>query len=197
MNPQVAPETKKLDAATSRARYIKDNPLKYTVTAKFDDDHITAAPNLSKSTSIKSALGRYQKNQRILKSSWMLISKDTLQNKAAGARKQAAVYNGAQQMVLEIKVTRRTVDLEVLTKKELSKYKYETVKVGNEEHYLTCNSTEAEVKLSVKGNWNPLTGEVQLYHYEESPFPGAPAMLDKYLVWKVQGNEIIGPAATR
>lgn len=113
MHPKEAKEeTKKLTAAAAQALFIKHNPPKYTVTAKFDDDHITAAPNLSKKTSIESALERYKKNQAILKSSWLLIDKDTIKNKATGGRKIASLHQGAQQMTVEIKVKRRTVTIE-------------------------------------------------------------------------------------
>jgi streptogramin lyase len=49
---------------------------------------------------------------------------------------------------------------------------------------LNCRSEEKEITLSVKGQWNPVTGEVELYHYDEGEMPHA-AMVDKYLWWVV------------
>lgn len=87
--------------------------------------------------------------------------------------------------------------IEKLTKKETAQYEHETVKIGNEDHYLNCSSAEADVALCIKGRWNPLTGDVELYHYEESAFPGNAAMLDKYLSWKTRGGEAYAPVATK
>jgi hypothetical protein len=101
-------------------------------------------------------------------------------------------------MTVEIKVMRRTVTIQPLKKSELNRYKYEEVTVGSETHYLNCVSEEKEIKLCVKGEWHPLTGEVDLYHYEESAFPASPAMIEKYLKFKIKPpNEVVGPEAER
>lgn len=197
MNPQVAPEkTKKLTAAEAFVAYKEHHPLTFSVTAKFDDDHITAATNLSKEKSIASAIERYKKQPNILRSSWILVDHNTLQNKAAGATKVPCVHQGAQQMAIAIKVKRRTVTIDAFTKRELqgdnlSKY----TKVG--EHYLSCKSEEKDVTLAVKGPYDPMTGAVELYHYEEGALPAA-AMVDKYLVWVVDDkDELIRPQAKK
>jgi hypothetical protein len=190
-------KTKKLTARDAQAAFIKLYPYKYTVTARFDDKHITAAPNLSKQTSIESAVQRY-KEDRTLRSSWILLDKDTLKNMATGATKVACVYNGAQQIAMAINVKRRTVTIESNTRKDIqgaNPKDYIRVTIAGEERYLKCKSEEKEVTLSVRGPWRPLTGEVELYHYDEGRMPNA-EMLDRYCEWVVdEGGRPIRPTA--
>jgi hypothetical protein len=176
---------KKISANLAYAQFTKLYPLAYTVADKFKTDHTLAAPNLSKKTSIEAAVARYKKNTKITTSSWMLLDASTLVNKAAGAPKRATVYNGAQQMTLQLTVKRRTVRIEKLEPKELQRYEHTDVKVGTETHHLNCSSDEKDVKINVVGGWSPLAGDVEMYHYEEAALPGAHVLLDKYLEWNV------------
>jgi hypothetical protein len=162
---------------------VKDNPLKYKVSAKFDDDHIIKA-SLSKKNSIEAAIERYKRNQKIKKSSWIMIDKATLLNKArAAGAKIAHIHGGGQQLATTIKVTRRTVEIDELTPKERQRYKHEEVKVGKETKYLNCTSEEATVSLKVVGRWDPFTGECDIYHYEEGEAGGSHKLLDKFKKW--------------
>jgi hypothetical protein len=181
-------DTVMLSAAGAQAAFIKLHPLTYKVTDKFFDDHITAAPNLSKATSIASAVKRYEKQPNVVVSSWILLDKDTLENKAKDATKVACLHNGAQQMAIAIKVKRRTVTISAFTRNAIQgdnpeSYTEVTIPSG-EKRYLDCKSEEKELFLSVKGPWKPLTGEVELYHYDERPISVA-SMVPKYLNWVV------------
>ncbi len=192
-------ETKKIKAADAFDLYVDHHPLKYSVDNKFMDDHVIGE-NLSKRTSIEAAVERYTRNQRILTSSWLMMDKNKLASKAKSSSKRAAhVHNGAQQMVVQLSVTRRTVSIQVLDKKELSRYKYEEVKVGGETRYLNCTSEEKDIKLNVVGPWDPLTGEVELYHYEEGAFDATHDFAAKYLEWTYdpKTKEYIAPTAKR
>jgi len=170
----------------------------YSVSAKFTDDHVVAAPNLSKSTSIAAAVARYQKQPNILVSSWILVDANTLKNKAASAPKVACVYQGAQQMALAIKVERRTVTITARTRKQMqgdNPDRYLKVTLGDGDRFLDCKSDMDYVTLCVKGSWNPLKGLIDIYHYEEGSLPSI-ALLPKYLQWvcDASGN-VLGPVA--
>ncbi len=193
-------KTKKLTADVAYDLWVSLHPLRYKVDEKFVKDHTLASPNLSKQTSINAAIERYTRNRAITTSSWLLLSADTLVNKAASAPKRASVHAGNQQMIVEVSVTRRTVRIERLTlQKDIQRYENVKVMVGDEPHYLNCSSEEKVIKLRVVGPWNPVTGEVTLYHYAEAQgaLP-AHAMLDKYLVWYVNAeNQPTSPHATK
>ncbi len=187
-------EIKKLSCADAQKAFILFKSLSYEVTAKFDDDHITAAPSLSKSDSFKSAVERYKKQPNVLLSSWILLDKSTLQNKAANATKVAYVHNGVQQMAVAVKVKRRTVTISAFTRKEIQgsnpKDFEEVTTVAGEKRYLRLKSDKIEdITLCVTGPWNPFTGVVQMYHYDEGPLPAC-AMLDKYLRWRIDHNGV-------
>jgi hypothetical protein len=168
--------------------YNKANGVKYIVENKFKDDHLVKDANLSKQTSINAALARYAKNQRIVASSWLLMTDDMLKNKASGAQKVPITYNGAQQMAVAIKVKRRTVTIVPLDDKQRARIQSYQVKVGNEIRHVSCASEEKEVVLAVKGEWKPVSGEVKLYHYDEAALPNAPHFIDAYLVWNTSGD---------
>lgn len=187
--------TKKLTPEAAYAQFLKWKPFTYTVTGKFSDDH-TIDVNLSKKNSILAAIERYKKN-RNTKSSWMMLSHETIKNKAKDGKKQPTVHSGAQQIAVAIKVNRRTVTLQKLEFKELQRYEHVTLEIGGEKHHLNCSSEEKEVTICIYGPWNPVTGKVELYHYDEKALPGAPAMVDKYLEWNVddKGNPT-SPKAT-
>ena len=173
---------KKLTADAARALYISNYKLRMTVAAKFSGDHLLETPNLSKKTSIDAAIKRYQSNQKIKLSSWMLMDKATILNKAAAGDKRAWVHAGTQQLVVRIRVTRRTVEVTPLQNKERQTYENVPVTVGSETHYLNCASQEKEVGIKIVGAWTPLTGEFELYHYDETALM-PDVMLDKYLTW--------------
>lgn len=185
---------KKLSCVEAQKAFIRFKSLSYEVTAKFDDDHITAPPILSKAASFASAVERFKKQPNVLLSSWILVDKSTLKNKAANATKVACVHGGAQQMALAIKVQRRTVTIFAYTRKEIQGHNpkdfEEVVTVGGEKRYLRLKSAKIEdVTLCVTGPWNPFTGVVQLFHYAESAMPAC-AMLEKYLTWHVDNDGI-------
>ena len=141
---------------------------------------------------------RYEENQNIRASSWIEISKDTLKNKAkASTTRRAIVHAGEQQMAVQISVERKTITMEVLEFKELQRYEYHTVVINGEKHYINCSSAASEnINLTIVGPWNPLTGAVELYHYQET-FPATAAMLPKFLEWRVDGgNNPLSPTAT-
>ena len=179
--------TKVLTAAVAQPLFLKDHPLIPEVTAKFFDDHMITT-NLSKSQAIASAVERYKKN-RNTKSSWIEISKETLINKAKGSTRRVAGTFGApakQQLTVQIKVDRKTITISVLDKKEKHQYEHEIVEIDGEDHYLNCSSAAtANVDLRIVGDWDPLTGKLGLYHYEEGAIQqnAAAAMLQKYLLW--------------
>lgn len=207
MKPRSAKETAKenlevtqVDPRTAQELYFKHFPLKYSVSDKIIRDHVTSAPNLSKQTSINEALDRYVRDRgRTPISSWILLSSQTLINKATNARKMASVHAGKQQMTLEIAVTRRTVTLTRLTDKDRRRYEYKTIKVGQEVHYLNCASDERELKICIMGQWSPLTGNVVLYHYEEGALPATPQLLPQYLSWtrSKDKKQYVAPAAKK
>lgn len=177
---------KKLSAADAYKHYLKNFELKYKIADKFSTDHLLAAANLSKTTSIDAAIERYTRNQNITTSSWMLLDTRTLLNKAKGAKKGTQIHNGAQQMSMQISVTRRTVTIAPFSKKELQGHKldeYKNVKIKEETHYLYCSSREKDVKINVMGPWNPLTGDVSLYHYDEGQFDPTHTLLPSYREW--------------
>jgi hypothetical protein len=189
---------KKLSPADAFTAWTKLNKLTYTVTGKFEDDHIMAV-NLSKKNSIAAALVRYKKNQAILRSSWLALDKTTVLNKAtASTSKRASVHQAAQQLTVGIKVNRRTVTIEPLTKQESSQYEHVVVEINGAKHYLNCSSAEQEIVLLIIGPWDPLTGKVQLYHYQEGAMPGSHTLLDKFLEWNVDDeNNPISPTAKK
>lgn len=179
----MAETTKTLSDKASFDKLVKDNKLSFRVTAKFEGDHIIGT-NLSKKNSIEAAIQRYKRNQRIIKSSWIMIDKSTVKNKAkASTKKVAAVYRGNQQLTTTIKVTRRTVEIVELTKKERQRYQYEEVTIGREVKYLNCSSEEEIVDLKVVGKWDPFTGECDIYHYEEGKAPTDHKLLPKFKKW--------------
>jgi hypothetical protein len=190
--------TKKLTAAKAYDLWIKEHPLTYAVTGKFNDAHIIT--NLTKKKSIEAAIKRYKEDQNIKLSSWIGHDKDKLVAKAQGAHnKRASVHQGAQQLTVAIKVKRRTVKISPLTKKELQRYEHEDVEIGSEMHHLNCSSDEQEIILLIVGPWNPLTGEVGLYHYKEGTIPADHQMLDKFLEWNVDETtkKPVSPVATK
>lgn len=190
-------ETTTLKPDDAYKAWLGYKKLSHTVSAKFSSDHVITT-NLSKKSSITAALERYKKNQRILKSSWVMLDAKTLKNKASGAKRKASVHSGKQQMTTQIKVTRRTVTLQKLEKKELQRYTYEEVVVKGETHYLNCSSEEKDVKLKVMGTWKPLTGAVDLYHYEEGDMPSKHEFVKSYLVWYVDDKgDPTAPKATK
>ena len=190
-------KTKTLAAAAAYALWIKENPLTYEVTGKFEDDHIITS-NLSKQTSIEAAIDRYKRNQNITTSSWIMLDKDKLVAKAQGAQKRASVHQSAQQLTMAIKVNRRTVTISLLDKKERQRYEHQEVQIGTETHYLNCGSDEKEIILLIVGPWNPVTGEVGLYHYQEGALPGGHVMLPQYLKWNYDDTDkLIGPVAKK
>jgi len=179
----MAETTKTLSDRASFDQLVKDNKLSFKVTAKFEGDHIVST-NLSKKNSIEAAIQRYKRNQRIIKSSWIMIDKSTVKNKAkASTKKVAAVYRSNQQMTTTIKVTRRTVEIVELTKKERQRYQYEEVTIGREVKYLNCSSDEELVDLKLVGKWDPFTGECDIYHYEEGKAPTEHKLLPKFKKW--------------
>jgi len=183
---------KKLSCVDAQKAFMKMQPLKYEVTAKFENDHnIVTAPVLSKDAAFGATIERYKRNQNLRESSWILVDKSTLKNRAANADKVAFVYAGAQQMAVAIKVEKRTVSILAQTRKEIQGHNpsdFEEVTIGTEKRYLTLKSNpKQDVTLCLKGPWNPFTGVVQLYHYEVGALPPC-AMLDKYLRWKVLKN---------
>ena len=190
MPDPVGSKKKNLTAADAQRLYMGRYRLSYTVSAKFNDDHIVAAPNLSKTTSIEAAVARYKKQPNILLSSWILVDANTLKNKAASAPKVACIYNSTQQMALAIKVQRRTVSITARTRKEIqgdNPANYIKVTLGDGDRYLTCKSDLQDVTLCVKGSWSPLKGLVDLYHYEEGAMPTL-AIVAKYLEWVVDAS---------
>ena len=58
--PIPAIKTKTLSAADAQRLYIARFRPSYPVSAKFSDDHVVAAPNLSKSTSIDAAVWKWR-----------------------------------------------------------------------------------------------------------------------------------------
>lgn len=177
--------------------HVKNKKLKFSVSAKFDEDHIIKA-SLSSKNSKEAAIERYKRNQKIKKSSWIMLDKATLLNKAKGASVCPCIHSGKQQLATTISVTRRTVVIDELTFKEAQTYKCEEVEIGKEKKYLNCTSEEATVKLHIKGGWNPLTGDVDLYHYEEGTAPTTPKLLEKYRKWvHDDGGKPIRPDAKK
>jgi hypothetical protein len=181
-------DVKKLSCVEAQKAFIRFKSLSYEVTAKFDDDHITAPPVLSKSACFASAVERFKKQPNVLESSWILVDKSTLKNKVVNATKVACVYGGAQQMALAIKVQRRKVLISAHTRKEIQGHNpehYKEVSVGGDKRYLELKSLKIEdITLCVTGPWNPFTGVVLLFHYAECAMPAC-AMLEKYLRWHV------------
>lgn len=84
---ELPPVEKTLTNAEAYAGFIDLSPLKISVSAKFAGDHVLAAPNLSKKTSIAAAIDRFQRTKRIVPSSWILIDDSTLKAKAKSATK--------------------------------------------------------------------------------------------------------------
>ena len=173
---------KRLTADVARALYISNYPLKMTVATKFSGDHLLQAPNLSKRTSIDAAIKRYQANQTITRSSWMLMDHSTILNKAAIGEKRALEHAQKQQLAVRINVVRRTVEIERLEYKQRQTYENVLVTVGGETHYLNCVSREQNVDIKVVGDWHPLTGDFELYHYEEKALM-PDVMIERYLRW--------------
>jgi hypothetical protein len=183
-------QQKKLTAAVAQGLFIEHFPLKFSIAAKFDEDHMMVG-NLSSQTSITQAVDRYTRAKKqhknpALMSSWLAITTDTVKNKAASAARRAMLHKGSQQMAIQIKVKRRTVTLDELTPKEkLQAKKPIEVKISDREiYYLTARSDEKDVDLLVIGEWQPLTGNVSMYHYQEGRVDSVTvAMEDKYLMW--------------
>jgi hypothetical protein len=113
----------------------------------------------------------------------MLMDESTVLNKVRPANKVAQIYRGEQQLSMQISVTRRTVDIDEVSEQDSKRYKCVIAKIGGKTRYLNCTSEEKDVKITVKGEWNPLTGDVEVYHYEEGPLGGSHQMVDKYLEW--------------
>lgn len=191
--------TEKLDADDAQKLYIENYGLDISVDSKLAKDHFCTAPNLSSSTSIKDAVDRYSRNQKILKSSFFVANETTVKNKAGGGKKIAMVHQGSQQMAVAVKVTRRTVEIEVLKdKKEASRYRdVHQVEVKGEIHYLTCSSAEKDVTLKLIGPWDPIKGTFSLYHYEEGTLPTKAEMVAKYLPWVMDDGKPIRPVAKK
>ncbi len=173
---------KRLTADVARALYVSNYPLKMTVATKFTGDHLLQAPNLSKKTSIDAAIRRYQADQTVRLSSWMLMDHSTILNKAATGVKRALEHAQKQQLAVRINVVRRTVEIDRLEHKERQTYENVPVTVGGEIHYLNCVSREQKVDIKVVGNWKPLTGDFELYHYEEKALM-PDVMIERYLRW--------------
>ena len=173
---------KRLTADVARALYISNYPLKMTVATKFSGDHLLQAPNLSKKTSIDAAIRRYQANQTITRSSWMLMDPSTILNKAATGEKRALQRAQKQQLAVRISVVRRTVEIDRLEHKERQTYENMPVMVGGETHYLNCVSREQNVDIKIVGDWKPLTGDFELFHYEEKALM-PDEMIEPYLRW--------------
>ena len=190
---------KTVDADTAYDLYVKSFPLELSVDSKFSGDHLLAAPNMSKKTSIAAAIERYVKNQSITTSSWMLLDNSTVLNKAKSAAKRARIYRGEQQLAVNIKVVRRTVEIEKLTFKEAQRIENTEVTVKGEKQYLNCSSKEATVAINVVGGWDPLEGTFGLYHYEEGALPNGNQMVAKYLKWiyDEDSKEYIKPVAKK
>jgi hypothetical protein len=153
-----------------------------------------APPLLSKSACFASAVERFKKQPNVLLSSWILVDKSTLKNKAANAPKVACVHVGAQQMALAIKVQRRTITIFAYTRKEIQGHNpkdfEEVITVGGEKRFLRLKSDKiVDITLCVTGPWNPFTGVVQLFHYAEGALPAC-AMLERYLRWHVDKDGI-------
>lgn len=191
--------TKTLDADDAQERWLDLKPPKYSVSSKFSGDHVLAAANLSKKTSIAAALERYQRNPKITKSSWLLLDDSTILNKARNAKQRASIYANSQQMSIELKnITRRTVTIQELTPKERQRYAHDEIEIKGETRYVNSSSDEDTVSLCCKGEWNPLTGAIEIYHYEESKLPSKSAMLEKFLEWEVdEDEEPIAPVAKK
>ncbi len=173
---------KRLTADVARALYISNYPLKMSMATKFTGDHLLQAPNLSKKTSIDAAIRRYQADQTVRLSSWMLMDHSTILNKAATGEKRALEHAQKQQLAVQINVVRRTVEIDRLEHKERQTYENVPVTVGGEIHYLNCVSREQKVDIKVVGNWKPLTGDFELYHYEEKALM-PDVMIERYLRW--------------
>jgi transcription elongation GreA/GreB family factor len=192
------PELRKFKHTDARKLFLEHHPPKFKVDSKFAGDHQLESTNLSKKQSISAAIERYKKNQRITTSSWMVITPADVIGKAKNSDKIALIYSGKQQIAVTISVLQRTVEISRLTSKEAQTYKCEQVKIGKDVHYLNCTSEEKNVKISVVGPWNPLTGEISLYHYDAGRSTQADTMLDKYLEWHCDDKgKPIRPAAKR
>ncbi len=176
-------QTVKISAPMAFGLLVKANPLKFKVTSKFKTDHLLKSANLSKKNSIAEAVERFERNQAITKSSWMLMDESTVLNKVKAASHVAQTYRGKQQLAMQISVTRRTVDIDILTEKQSKQYECIETTIRGKKFYLNCSSQEKDVKINVMGEWNPLTGEVEVYHYDEGAFSTAHVMLDAYLEW--------------
>lgn len=191
-------EPKKLKDKDACELFFCNYPLKFKVASKLSGDHQLEATNLSKKESIAAAIERYKKNQRITASSWVVLESSDIINKAKHADKVAIIFGGKQQLAVNVSVTQRTVGITRLTVKEKQRYKSIEVKIGRDIHYLNCISEEKNTKISIVGPWDPLSGEVSLYHYEAKKISQGDKMLDKYLEWVCdEKGKPIRPAAKR
>lgn len=206
MSSAAALQQKKLTDEAAQKLFIEHFPLSFSIDPKFDTDHMMVG-NLSSKSSIEQAVERYTRARKANKkpammSSWIVISPDTVKNKASGAPKRAMVYKNAQQMAIQIKVKRRTVELDELNERERRQVRnpIEVEINPREKVYLSAGSKEADVDLLVIGEWAPLTGKVSMYHYQEGRLASVKLeMLDRYLMWHYNpdAKTVTTPVATR
>jgi len=185
--------------------FIKYAKLTYSVSDKFIDDHTMTVMTSSKNASER-AVQRYVANQRILTSTWMMLDKATILNKAKGcnlANARSLTYREAQQIAIPIKAIVRTITVEKLAKNDIPRYKNSSVEVtiGSEVHTLRCTSKDGveDAEIHIVGPWNPLTGEVVLYHFEMGlPPQNNHTMLEKYMKWyRNEDKTLLRPVAKK
>jgi hypothetical protein len=201
--------TKTLKSNDAYERFVDHWKLSYTVAKKFYDDHLLvkdASRKLffvhpSTKDALEAALDRYVRtNRKISTSSWIALNETEIINKAKNSsNKRASVHNGKQQLTVKIQVERYTINIEELKVKEKHRYKgVKECKIGSEIVYLLPQKDKRKVDINVVGGWKPLTGKVEIYHYDPSAALRNHEMMKDYLVWKTdESGKPTYPNATK
>ena len=195
-------DTGKLAPAAAFTFYTDANPLSFSVNPKFVSDHMDllgSNKGLTGGEAKKLALDRFSKKGSTT-SSWLDLSTAEVIKKVSTTTKRAAcTHQGKQQIALLIKVDSVTVTVSELTAKEIKSGRFQSaaVKRGSETVQVTTEVVERPVEIKVIGPWNPLTGDVDVYHYEKDTTAGTHDFLPKYLDFVMDGNRAVRPVATK
>lgn len=181
---ELLPVKKKLGATEALALYLEHHPVKFSVADKFFGDHVVKS--IDSNTVKESAASRYIKANTAT-SSWIELDVGSLKSKAGAGQKIAKVHQGKQQIGVYITCKQWTAkvspsDFNPKKDKKPDKNTLPVLK-GRETVYIDIDITKNEsFKIFVLGEWDPNTGDAEIYHYEASP-PTSSTLLDKYLTW--------------
>jgi hypothetical protein len=202
-------ETKKVAPNIAYDYYVGAAPLKFTVTNKFETDHLAEGENvdsrgLSQREAIEAALERYKRKGTPV-SSWLNLTPSTVVNKVKSAqRKAASVFKSKQQIMILISVDSITAKIDKLSSDDVAKKRYKDMVEAsapgdNGSGYVLPSVESRQITVKVIGPWNPLTGEVDVYHYEkDEAWNGGHEFLPKYLQFIVdERGAPIRPAAKK